>query len=253
MAVKSKVLNHPDKDELIKMLSEGVPVRKISDMLEERYNKKHQAHLRISFPTLQEFKTSHLNLKGRIASDVQKEQMRASKDWLQHQEIKSELEKNSAYKEAISKIANNELDARQEILKIFSLVENRLEVLYNKTSGKEVIRPEEERLLQSYLDQLMKVMDQYKKYIDGFKETTEHNVNINIATTQVNILRDAVRETLADCDPALAVKFMDKIYVKMRQLDYSGDNSPNAAFLNSALGVPVIADDVYDADEVEDV
>jgi hypothetical protein len=253
MAPKSKILNHPDKDEIIKLLSEGTPVRKVADMLEERYSKKHQAHLRISFPTLQEFKTAHLNLKGKIASDVQKEQTRASKEWLQHEEIKTDLEKNSAYKEAINKIANSELDARREILKIFSLVENRLEVLYNKTSSKEVIRPDEEKLLQSYIDQLMKVMDQYKKYIDGFKETTEHNVNITIATSQVNLLREAIRETLADCDPALAVKFMEKIYSKMRQLDYEGSNPQNAAFLNSALGATVDDDSTYDVDEVEDV
>lgn len=253
MSPKNKILTHPDKDELIKLLSDGTPVRKISDMLEERYPKKHQAHLRVSFPTLQEFKTAHLNLKGKIASDVQKEQTRSSKEWIQHEEIEASLDKNNAYQEAISKIANSELDSRREILKIFALVESRLELLYNKVNSKEVIRNDEEKLLQSYIDQLMRVMDQYKKYIDGFKETTEHNVNITIATSQVNLLREAIRETLSDCDPSLAVKFMEKIYNKMRQLDYDSDQPQHAAFLNSALGAPVSEDQVYDTDEVEDV
>jgi hypothetical protein len=253
MAAHSKILNHPDRDEIIKLLSEGTPVRKISDMLDARYPKKHQAHLRVSFPTLHEFKTSHLNLKGKIVSDVQKEQTRASKDWLQHEEVKSELEKSSAYREAITKVANSELDSRKEILKIFALVEGRLEILYNKVNGKEVIRNDEEKLLQSYIDQLMRVMDQYKKYIDGFKETTEHNINITIATSQVNLLREAIRETLSDCDPALAIKFMEKIYTKMRALEYEGGDTNNAAFLNSALGAaPIIDEQVYDADEVHD-
>lgn len=253
MVQRSKILNHPDRDEIIKLLSEGTPVRKVSDMLEERYSKRNQAHLRVSFPTLQEFKVAHLNLKGKVASDVQKEQTRASKEWLQHTEIEGELDKNNAYQEAISKIANSELDSRREILKIFSLVESRLEILYNKVNAKEIIRNDEEKLLQSYIDQLMRVMDQYKKYIDGFKETTEHNVNITIATSQVNLLREAIRETLSDCDPSLAVKFMDKIYNKMRQLDYDDNGtSPHAAFLNSALGVPVTDAVIYDTEEVKE-
>lgn len=252
MPPRSKILNHPDKDEIIKLLTEGTPVRKVSDMLEERYGKKHQAHLRVSFPTLQEFKTSHLNLKGKLASDIEKEQMRASKDWLQHEEVKEIVQGTSAYQDAISKIANTELDSRKEILKIFALVESRLELLYNKVNSKETIRNDEEKLLQSYIDQLMRVMDQYKKYIDGFKETTEHNVNITIATSQVTMLRDAIRETLSDCDPSLSIKFMEKIYIKMKDLSFDDSSPHNAAFLNSALGAPIDTN-IYDIDEVEDV
>lgn len=254
MAPKNKILNHPDKDEIVKLLSENVPVRKIADMLEERYPKKTQAHLRVSFPTLQEFKTAHLNLKGRIASDVEKEQSRSSKEWLQHEEVQNALDKNSAYQEVITKMATSELDTRKEILKIFALVEGRLEILYNKVNSKDAIRSDEEKLLQSYIDQLMRVMDQYKKYIDGFKETTEHNINITIATEQVNLLREAIRDTLAECDPSLAIKFMDKISSKMRMLAYDEDQPHHAAFLNKALGVSVEADILDEmVDGVEDV
>ena len=236
MAPRSKLLSHPDKDEIITMLTDGVPVRKIADMLEERYPKRHQAHLRISFPTLQEFKTAHLNLKNKVSSDVEKEAQRQSKEWHNTQEVKTTLENTSSYQEAITKIANSELDARKEIMKVFGLVESRLEVLYNKLNDKDkVSRGEDERLVQGYLDQLMKVLDQYKKYIDGFKETTEHNVNITIAADQVNLLRDVVRETLAECDPQLAVKFMDKISTRMKQLVFTTGNPNHEVFINRAL------------------
>jgi DNA-binding phage protein len=258
MAVKSKVLIHPDKDEIIQMLTDSVPVRKISDMLAERYPKVHQDHLRISFPTLQEFKTNHLNLKAKVSSDIERERIKASKSWLAYQEVEEELSDNSAYQKALLKAASAEIDTRSEILKVFTLVESRIEALYNKINAKETIRNDEERLLQSYIDQLMKVMDQNKKYIEGYREATEHNINITVATSQVNLIRESIREALAECDPSLALKFMDKIHNKMQALSFSagsGDEAVaagHALFLNSALGKTPATEEFVDSDPLEE-
>lgn len=238
MAPPNKLTSHPNKEEVIKWLTEGVSVREVEARLAQLYPRKNQSHFRVSSSTIQAFKVQHLDLKGKMLEDV-KEHTRLAQQLVKMRQQKDSVQTTSAYQDAISKIAEGELNTRDQIIKVFYIVENRIEALFNKVHETDYINRDVEKLLQGYLDQLMKAFEQHKKYIEGHKDTTEHNINVNIMNDQVTILREAIRETLSETESELAVKFMEKLNTKMRSLVYNTNdstNTVNAVFLDRALG-----------------
>lgn len=236
MAPKNKILNHPDKEEIIEWITSGVSVREIESRLKQRYPRKNQHHKRISASTIQGFKANHLNLKGKMLSDI-KEHARLAQQLVKMNQVQEEVESTSAYQQAIAKIAENELNSNEQIIKVFYIVEQRIESLFERVNDGEFLNKDAEKLLQGYLDQFIKAFESHKKYIEGVKDTTDTNININIMNDQVSMLREAIRETLMEMEPEMAMSFMDKLNNKMRDLVYRSGDTANAQFLDKALGV----------------
>lgn len=238
MAPPNKLISHPNREDIIKWLTEGVSVREVEARLAQLYPRKNQGHLRVSASTIQSFKVQHLDLKGKMLEDI-KEHHALAQQLVKMRQQKDEVQTTSAYQDAIAKIAENELNTSDQIIKVFFIVEDRIEALFNKVHETDYVNRDAEKLLQGYLDQLMKAFEQHKKYIEGHKDTTEHNINITVMNDQVTVLREAIRETLAETDSELAVRFMDKLNAKMRNLVYNTNdnaNTVNAVFLDRALG-----------------
>jgi len=215
MAPQSKIMSHPDKEEIIKWLTDGTSVRDIESRLAQRYPKRNQAHLRASFSTIQSFKKTYLNLNQDLIEKV-RESKRLSEKIINQEEIKAGVEATASYKDAIKNLAEAEMDTRQEILKVWTIIENRLSVLFDKASENNYIDNKIETLMQGYLNQFMNVISQQKKYEEGFREQVDVNINVNVMTDQVRMMQDALRETLEDVDPELTVLFMGKLNEKMK-------------------------------------
>lgn len=222
MAPLNKILSHPMKEDIIKWLTEGVSIRDVATRLAEQFPAKTQTHLRISTTAIQDFKVNHLNLKGKVLQDI-KEASALTRQAIRHGAIQAEVENTDAYREKINSIASDQLSAQQEIMKLFTLIESRIEAIYNKQAGADYTDVKLEKLLQTYFEQMLKIVEGYKKFVEGYKDSNETNVNITVMTDQVGIIREAVREVLGELDPAIAVRFMEKINAKMRSLSYRAD------------------------------
>jgi len=225
------------KEDIIKWLTDGVSVRDVEARLAQQYPKKTQGHLRVSFSTIQAFKKNHLNLNKDLIEKV-RENRRLSMQISKKREMQEEVENTAAYKQAIKDLAESEMDTRQEIIKVWTIIENRIEALFNKASEFDFIDKDVEKLLQGYLNQFMGVIDQHKKYEEGYREQVDVNVNVNVMTDQVKMMQDAMREALQEVDPSLTVAFMGKLNEKMKYATL-GDNtaaSKHALILDHALG-----------------
>ena len=244
MAPRIKLLSHPDREEIIKWLKvDGVSVREVEKRLATKYTRKNQQHLRVSFSTIQLFKTEHLNVKGKMLEDI-KEATKLTREWANNQEINQELMKSSnAYQEALMDAVEKEIDTRQELKKVFAIIDSRMQTLFNKASSIEFIDKDVEKFLLDYLKQLSSVIDQHKKYEEGYREQVDINVNVNVMTEQIQVMREAVRETLSEVDPGLTLTFMGKLNDKMKRLSTGGDASSIAhsdvlkAALNSETNI----------------
>ncbi len=220
MAPSVKLIAHPDKEEIISQLVNGVPVREVADWLRERYPDPEHEHLRVSFSTIQNFKKQFLNPEMHVNRDIRA----AAAEAVRREEITRAVESTSAYQEKIAEIADSKIDVQKELYKIFVVLESRLEYFYNMLSENRVPSTREERVFQGYIDQLMKLMESYKKYVEGYSESVEHTVNINIMNEQIVIIRDAVKEALSEASPDVTIKFMDNLNRKMRSLEYGSGN-----------------------------
>ena len=233
-----KVLRHPDRDLIIQWLGEGRSVRDVEKLIAERYSKPNQAKLRIGSATLNDFRKNYLNVEGKVSRDVQEV---AARTLFKQQEREKELARKSpAYQELLKEAAAKEIDVTNEILKVFTVIEARIEDLYNELTSGGRTDNEKERVFQTYLGQFMKVLEQHKKYVEGYKEQVDVNVNVTVMSEQIAIMREAIREILGEVDPTLIPIFMEKLNSKMKTLSLRNSDT--------SIGHSAILDTVLDGD-----
>jgi Ni,Fe-hydrogenase I large subunit len=134
-------------------------------------------------------------------------------------ETSAELQSTSAYQNKLNEIVDSKLDVQRELIKIFSVLEARIEHFYNLLQTHQFPNSREERVFQGYIDQLIKLLDSYKKYVEGYNDSIEHNININVMNNQIDLVRDSVRAALEEVSPELSIKFMGILSRNMRALE----------------------------------
>ena len=132
--MSKKVLNHPDKEEIITALTEGVSVRELEAKLKEKYanNKK----LWLSSVTLQAFRKNYLKLDGKVLKDLQ-ETGRVQKQVVEEQHRQHQLEQSDAYNKKLNEIVDSKLDVARKILLVDKVIESRMEYWYNAVASGE--------------------------------------------------------------------------------------------------------------------
>ena len=214
--MSKKVLNHPDKEELIKKLLEGESVKGVESWLKDKYPRKKRMH--ISYMTLQKFRTEHLNLKGEVLDDIKNRRVEVSKE-ASEAEARMIVKNSSAYRQKIEEIASGELDVTRRLLEMDSLVNSRIEYYYNVLQTGGTIK--EDKIFLEYINTMKSLMQDWKKYIEGVADhKIEHNININVINEQARILRESVMDVLSDLHPELVSKFVSRLNSKL-----SGFNS----------------------------
>jgi hypothetical protein len=216
--MSKKVLNHPDKEEVIKKLLEGESVKGVESWLKDKYPRKKRLH--ISYMTLQKFRTDHLNLRGEVLDDIKNRRADISKEETEA-EARLIIKNSSAYQQKIDEIASGELDATRRLLEMDSLINSRIEYYYNLLQSGGSIK--EDRVFLDYINTMRSLMQDWKKYIEGVADQKiEHNININVINEQARVLRESVMEILHKMDPDLIPVFVDALNRRMNNFETEG-------------------------------
>lgn len=217
--MSKKILNHPDKDEIVRMLTEGESVRGIEAKLKEKYPSNQSNWL--SSVTLQKFRKDSLNLDGKVLKDIQ-EAAQSQKRQIEAQMRQRQLEASDAYRKKINELADSKLDVQRKILQLDSIIESRMEYWYNMIASGEETAAKGDNELRKYMTQQMELLAQYKKFVEGMADKTiDHNINITVMNDQIALIRDTIRECLAELGPEKAMLFMEKLNNKLKQTDYN--------------------------------
>ena len=220
--MSKKILKHPDKEEIISRLNDGESVRDVEKYLKEKYPDKKNMH--VSFVTLQAFRKDHLNLEGKVLKDIQ-EATAVEKQKLDLQMQQRQLEATNAYQDKINAIAKEHLDVQQQILQLNVVVEKRIEYWYNMIASGEELPAKADNELRKYIDQQVSILQQWKKLVEGMADkTVNHNVNVNVINDQIGIIRDVIKETIAELGTEKAMMFMDRLNKRLGQTNYRPPN-----------------------------
>ena len=218
--MSNKVLNHPDKEDIIRKLLEGESVKEVERWLTQKYPRTKRLH--VSYMTLQKFRTENLNLKGEVLEDIKNKRSEIDRQ-SSEAEAKMIINNSSAYKQKINEIASSELDVTRRLLELDALVNSRIEYYFNLLQQGGSIR--EDKIMLEYINTMKSLMQDWKKYIEGFADKKiEHNININVINEQARILREAVMEVLRELNPELTYNFINSLDLKMRQINYGKNN-----------------------------
>lgn len=224
MAPQSKLAGHPKLEEITRWLLDGVSVREVESRLNQLYPSESDAHLRVAFSTLQNFRKEHLNASDKVLEDI-KAVSSITKDTIKREVLQAEVEQSSAYKDKINQIVDEQLVVTKELTKIFTIMEARIEKIYNQVQKSEFIDGRQERLLIQYMEQIQGALEKYSKHESGYSSEMNVNISIAAANDQIFLIREAVRETLAEVEPSLSVIFMEKLHARMDQLTYKEADS----------------------------
>lgn len=93
------------------------------------------------------------------------------------------------------------------------------------------------------MDRQMTLLGQYKKFVEGLADkTVDHNINITVFNDQIAVIRDVIRECIADFEPERAMLFLEKLNQRMADTTYRPQGLPE----------PVKLEDLQEAEfEVE--
>lgn len=224
--MSKKILKHPDKEEIIELLSNGESVRGIEAKFKQKYPSN--KNLWVSSVTLQKFRKNNLQLEGKVLKDIQ-EVGRVQQQQVVEQEKQKVLEASDAYKKKISEIADSKLDVARKILELDRIIESRMEYWFNAVASGEEVAARGDKELRQFMDRQMALLGQYKKFVEGMADKTiDHNVNITVMNDYAVAIRDAVRECLAEFEPDVALQFMESLSRKVQGLPMvmSGEVAP---------------------------
>jgi len=168
--------------------------------------------------TLQKFRSEHLNLKGDVLEDIKNKRVEVKRD-IKEAETRMIVSNSSHYKEKIEEIASAELDVSRRLLELDRIITSRIEYYYNLLENGGSIK--EDRVFLEYINSLRSLMQDWKKYIEGFADKKiEHNVNLKVVNDQVLVLKEIIYEVMMDMSPELIPIFIDKVNKRINTIDY---------------------------------
>lgn len=238
--MSKKILNHPDTEEIIELLTNGESTRSVAEKLKKKYpNDKSK---QVSWITLQDFRKNHLKLEGKVLQDIQ-DANQSQKQQIEQIMVQRQLEATDAYKKKISEIADSKLDVARKILELDSIIESRMEYWYNMVASGEEVAAKGDNELRKFISQQMELLAQYKKFVEGMADkTVDHNVNIHVMSDQISIIRDVIRECMAEFGPDKAMRFMERLNQRLNSATYR----PNSLKESAPLDLKELQDVEYE-------
>ena len=214
----TKILEHPDRDEIISKLLLGISAKDISSNLSIRYGDVDKK-LILSESTISSFKKNSLNIYKTIQEDLHKTSVALATGTEANLTIKS----NPQYKEAMLKLANNELDVKTMLGNLILSVENRVAQLTDLIQqDPENINSKNERLLNEYIDRLQGALEKWHKYILQVPDhVSQVNVSVQHIDTQMAVLHEVIRRVLSHMDYETSLLFWDLLKEEMDKVKSS--------------------------------
>lgn len=211
----SKLLDHPDKDEIISKLITGISPKDISDWLKLKYSdQKTQGHLRLSSKMLKDFIDNNLDLYKTLQNDI----VGAKNGQTPPKDIADSLKNNKTYKERLNELADQEIDIKKIMVETIFLIKQRIEQVFDKVQeNPQNLKPD--YALIKWFEILLSASEKFQKIVNEAPDmVVQHNHSVQMVEQHTAILQDAIREVMLETDSQMAFLFMEKLNAKMINL-----------------------------------
>ncbi len=223
-----KILEHPDKDEIIAKLILDIPVKDIHDWLAFKYVSVSEAKFVIAEKSIKTFKENYLDVYNIIQEDIQKTKQAISTNTMD--ELELSVRSNPTYMSRMLELAGKEIDVRQMVARLCVNIEMRVSQVFDEIQeDPRNINTRVDRMLKEYGELLGTLLEKYYKFTEGPADmTVQHNVTLQVVDQHISVFHDAIREVLSEMDLESSMLFMEKFQEKMAKLKpYTPDMIPN--------------------------
>lgn len=221
-----KILEHPDKDEIISKLVIGMSPKDVHDGLQAKYTTVSEAKFVVSEKSLKSFQENYLDIYNMIQEDLikTKQAIATSTEAALELSIKS----NPTYKSKMMELATKQLDVRQMVANLCVAVETRLSQVFDEIQeDPRNINTKVDRLLIDYAEVLGNILEKYYKFTENPADTViQHNVTLQVVDQHISVFHDVIKEVLSQMDLETSLYFMEVFNQKMAKLKMPDKEAP---------------------------
>ena len=214
-----KILDHPDKEEIINKLLIGLSVKDINQWMEAKYSNVSEAKFIISENMLSSFKDDYLDIYSLIQSDLTKTKTALANN-TNTSDVDLALQNSPSYKEIMIKSVSQEMDIRAIIKNLCLAIENRLSTVFDVIQADpQNINTRLDRLLIEYTEALGNILEKYYKFTEApANNLVQHNVTLHVVDQHISVFHDVIKEILSQMDLETSLYFMEVFNEKMSKL-----------------------------------
>jgi hypothetical protein len=243
-----KIMTHPQKSMIVRLMTEGKGVRMISKLLKQMYPEAPEMH--VSVNTLQAFRKEHLKLEGDALEKVKRDQNVLEREKSRKKEH-TQVRNLPSYRKKLQETADVHIDIRKSLGELDGLIRERIEDFFDKAQAG-TATDTQEKLLQGYFDRYFMLLDKWAKYVDKIADMRiETNVNVTLIQDQMAVLRRAVLKLLNRMDPEKATVFMQELSRELDGLEYERPKHQSLERMRdeiAALPAAEIEEEAFDDD-----
>jgi hypothetical protein len=213
-----KILEHPDKDEIIAKSIIGISAKDIYEFLKAKYANISESKFVIAEKSLQSFQDNYLDVYNLIQEDIAKSKLAVSNNT--EDQLSLSVQNNSAYKSKMMELASKEIDVRKIIANLCVAIETRLAQVFDEIqSDPRNINTRVDRLLIEYTDTLGNILEKYYKFTEApSNQIINNNVTLQVVDQHISVFHDVIRDVLSQMDLQTSLYFMEVFHQKMEKL-----------------------------------
>lgn len=222
MAIKNimhKIVQHPDKQDIISKLVLNVSEKEISKWLEEKYQTVNDSNLLISAISLKKFKNEYLDLYNNIQKDAIQLYNASQGVVTTNTDPNALVNSNSAYRQLLQEYVEKEVDIKDMLKGSMAVMQSRIEQIYNIIQTNPNNTKPDYVLIQ-WITQLNGLMRDMDSIINGSpdKIIQQNNINIQILDQHIHVFHKVFSEVISRLDYETSLLFIDIFNEEMRKI-----------------------------------
>jgi hypothetical protein len=208
-----KLVEHPEKQEIISKLINGESPKTVSNYLKDKYPKPDEGHLRIPATMLQQFLDNYADHHAYVKKVVENEY-----DTKLDKKIAASLLDNKEWRERLQNVADEEIDFKIRLRNVLKILEARAEQIFDLIQS----NPESTKadyVFTKYMELLMQVIEKGDKLENDRPDIRiEHSYTVQMVEQQSVALQQAIRKVLEKMGPEFSSMFMEYLNEELSKM-----------------------------------
>jgi hypothetical protein len=214
--IAKRILEHPDREEIISKSLANIPPIEIAESLAARYNPETEKQFILSETYIKKFQSEYLDIYTTIKDDLYKTKQNQVAP---SEALQQEIQGSPAYHKALEKYIDTEIDIKTMVKKMVVNVEGRISQIYDIVQ-EDPANFRNDRVLIEYFDTLAGILEKYDTILNGSPEqiNIQNNINIQIVDDHINVIYNIIKEILSKLDYDTSLLFIEMFNNEMSKL-----------------------------------
>jgi hypothetical protein len=219
----TKILQHPDKEEILSKLLMGFSACDIAEWLSAKYAEDTEKDFVLSEKTISTFQKDYLDIYSAIKEDLEKTH---SNKLAPQDELKLEIQGSSSYHKALEKYIDSEVDIKTTVRKLVANAELRVSQMFDIIQ-EDPRNFKADRTLLEWFSTLANILEKYDNILNGSPDqiNIQNNINIQVVDEHINVVYNVIREILSKLDYDTSLLFIELFNEEMKKIKSPKDTA----------------------------